>query len=135
MHPKVQISLPVSADSCIILLNLHLDVYTLIGNSVTRSDLSSKANNSGPRARNVAKPAGKNQSMVGNPYLPIGGYESQSRSFLCQTDTKKKFEKKMHLMHFCATFLRLLCSIASAQNNLGLYKSALVVWLNFYTFV
>ena len=31
-------------------------------------------------------PAGKNQSIVGNPYLPIGGHESQSRSRLCQTD-------------------------------------------------
>ena len=34
----------------------------------------------------IVRPAGKNQSIVGNPYLPIGGHESQSRSRLCQTD-------------------------------------------------
>ena len=30
------------------------------------------------------RPAGKNQSIVGNPYLSIGSHESQSRSLLCQ---------------------------------------------------
>jgi hypothetical protein len=36
--------------------------------------------------KRIVRPAGKNQSIVGNPYLPIGGHESQSRSRLCQTD-------------------------------------------------